>query len=303
MNNNRQKVLIIDDSQLMVKVLTQILEDDYEILTANSGEQGLKTALAGMPDIILLDVVMGEMDGYEVCRRIKENSVTQNIPVIFISGLDNINDEQMGLEVGAIDYISKPFSETIVKIRVKNHLELKRHRDLLAALTSLDGLTGIYNRRHFDTCYQNEWTRAIKNKTMLSLMMIDIDYFKLYNDGYGHLEGDECLKRIAQAINYSIEKEKEFACRYGGEEFVCVMPETEVRRTINTANLIHNNVMNLKIPHKDSEVSAYVTISSGLGTITPNADIQPLHFIEQVDKLLYQAKRSGRNQIKYLKLN
>jgi PleD family two-component response regulator len=191
--NNKQTVLIIEDSPLTVKILKNILKNEYEVLSAFSGEDGYELAIKKMPDIIILDVVMTGMDGYEVCKRLKENDLTKPIPVIFISALGEMEDEWKGLEIGAIDYITKPFSEPIVKIRIKNHLELKKHRDILAELSSHDGLTGIYNRRYFDNTSELEWKKAIANKSPYSLILLDIDKFKIYNDNYGHLEGDECL--------------------------------------------------------------------------------------------------------------
>ena len=179
---NKQTVLIIEDSPLTVKILRNMLQSEYDVLSAFSGVDGYEIAVAKNPDIIILDVVMSGMDGYEVCKKLKSNSLTKSIPVIFISALGEMEDERKGLEIGAIDYITKPFSEPIVKIRVKNHLELKRTRDILSDMSSHDGLTGLYNRRYFDNVIEREWEKGIMNETPFSVMLIDIDQFKLYND-------------------------------------------------------------------------------------------------------------------------
>lgn len=296
MGSFRQKILIVDDSQVMTKMLEAILKNDYDIIIATSGEQCLKIALREIPDLILLDVLMEGLDGYEVCRKLKSDAITMDIPVIFITGLDETNDERKGLEVGAIDYITKPFSEPIVKIRVKNHLELKRNRDLLKELSSIDDLTGIFNRRQFDQAYTKEWQKALISRTYISLAMIDIDFFKAYNDYYGHLRGDECLKSIATVMQ-NIERSKGSVYRYGGEEFVYLMPDTDLNTANNITFKISQGINSLNIPHEKSSVAEHVTISAGVGTIIPTNNIKPFDFLNMVDNALYKSKRLGRNQI------
>lgn len=293
----KQTVLIVDDSPLAVKILRNMLEDEYEVISSFSGEDGYELAISNNPDIIVLDVVMSGMDGYEVCQKLKSNVLTKNIPVIFISALGDMEDERKGLEIGAIDYISKPFSEPIVKIRIKNHLELKRIHDILSELSSLDGLTGLYNRRYFDQEMKIRWEKAIQDDTPLSLMLIDIDHFKKYNDNYGHLEGDECLKLVAQGIKNCTNGKDTVAARFGGEEFVCIMSGANIDTALELANKILYSTPAQKIPFAYSSVADVVTISIGLGTIHPNNAVMLPDFIKHVDDLLYKAKHNGRNQI------
>jgi len=295
----KQKVLIIEDSPLAVKILKNMLENEYEILSAFSGSDGYEIAISKIPDIIILDVLMTGMDGYEVCKKLKNNNLTKNIPVIFISALGEMEDEKRGLEAGAIDYITKPFSEPIVKIRIKNHLELKRNRDILSELSSLDGLTGLYNRRFFNDSIVQLWEKAIINKTPLSLLMADIDHFKIYNDNYGHLEGDECLRLVAQCIKDCTDGNENIVARFGGEEFICLMPETELNGAFEMADKILKEIPNLKIPFVYSSVADVVTVSIGSGTIYPSDAVLMIDFIKSVDDLLYKSKRNGRNQIQY----
>jgi len=175
-----QNILIVDDTRMNIQIMKDILADSYVIFCATSGKEALKIAMSQRIDLILLDVVMPEMDGYEVCRRLKATHNTQNIPIIFVSAMSDVEDETKGLEMGAIDYIFKPVNPAIVKIRVKNHLELKRYRDILEEQSLLDGLTGIANRRHFDQVFDKEWRRALRRGEELAVIFLDIDYFKNY---------------------------------------------------------------------------------------------------------------------------
>jgi len=300
--NKKHRILIIEDSPLTVKILKSMLRNDYEVLSAFSGAEGYEIAALKNPDIIILDVIMPGMDGYEVCKLLKSNSITKNIPVIFISALGEMEDERKGLEIGAIDYITKPFSEPIVKIRVKNHLELKRNRDILSELSSLDGLTGLYNRRYFDNISTQEWEKAIINKAPFSIILIDIDKFKVYNDNYGHLEGDECLILVAQNIRSCME-DNDICARYGGEEFICLLPNTNYDRASRMAEKIRRSVEDLKIPFQYSSVSDVVTISGGVGTIVPSEAVIRADFFKKVDDVLYKAKQNGRNQFQFLDRN
>ena len=198
--NKNQKILIVDDIAENIRILNEMLQDEGVIHFATTGAEALRLAVETNPDLILLDVMMPDMDGYEVLRKMNEDAVLQSIPVIFITALDQAEDEEKGLGLGAVDYIAKPFRPGIVKLRVRNHLELKRQRDFFNCLSTLDGLTGIANRRAFDDTLLREWRRAARSRKNLSLLMLDIDHFKNFNDHYGHLKGDECLKDIAKTI-------------------------------------------------------------------------------------------------------
>ena len=294
--DSRQTVMVVDDSPVNIQLLNQMLEDIYEVSFATNGADAIEMAARQLPDIILLDVIMPEMDGYELCRRLKTDKLLREIPVIFITALTQQEDEISGLQAGAVDYITKPFHPDIVKLRVKNQLELKMYRDTHAKQALLDGLTGIANRRAFDEQLQREWLRAERSQSQLSLVMIDVDYFKLYNDSCGHTEGDECLRQVATALLKSM-RGSDFASRYGGEEFACILPETDANGALITAERIRSKVESLKIFHPASTISQYVTVSLGVVTIRPDLINEAADLTEMADRMLYQAKEGGRNRV------
>lgn len=295
--NEQPTVLAIDDVPANLKLLGQILSPQYRFLMATSGAAGLEVARVQRPDIILLDVVMPEMDGHAVCLALKGNPTTAHIPVIFITALKEETDETYGLEIGAIDYITKPFSPGIVKARVKNHLDLKRYRDLLEGLATTDGLTGIANRRHFDDALDREWRSADRRQAPLSLILMDIDFFKLYNDHYGHVQGDDCLRAVGQALANEPRRSTEFVARYGGEEFVCVLPDTDLDGARHVAHDLLTCVRSLQRPHEKSAAAPHVTLSLGVACIVPSAGTEPGELVRQADAALYAAKKNGRNQV------
>ncbi|MCP4693010.1 MAG: diguanylate cyclase [Desulfobacterales bacterium] len=296
-----ETILIIDDAPANIRVLGEALKRAYRIRLATNGPKGLEIANAvPPPDLILLDIIMPEMDGYEVCRRLKKKSQTRNIPVIFITSMDQEDDETRGLELGAVDYITKPFSIPIVKARVNTHIELKRHRDLLENLSTLDGLTGIPNRRRFEEHYEREWMASLRQPNHMAVIMIDIDYFKNYNDTYGHGKGDECLKAVAHELAVKARRPSDFVARYGGEEFICVLPETDLDGAWSVAENMRRAVENLRIAHASSTASDHVTISLGVAAVIPprpDAASNSRRLIEMADQALYKAKEAGRNQV------
>jgi diguanylate cyclase (GGDEF)-like protein len=291
-----QTILIVDDTPANIEILSSILGGEHQILFATSGQDALELVAGQTPDLILLDVMMPEMDGYEVCRRLKADPRTHNVPVIFITSLSEEGDETRGLEVGAIDYIFKPIRAPIVKARVRNHLELKRYRDMLENLSAIDGLTGLANRRRFDERLAQEWLRGRRNQSPLSVCMMDLDFFKLFNDRYGHAAGDDCLRRVALALASTVRRPTDFVARYGGEEFVCVLPDTDAAGAAVLANRLRDSVAALGIPHAASTVARYVTISGGVAAVIPADDSTPTQLLEAADRLLYQAKKAGRNR-------
>jgi diguanylate cyclase (GGDEF)-like protein len=296
MNSKQSKILIVDDSEINTMLLTGLLEDEHKIVTASNGEHGIEQAINEAPDLILLDVTMPGMDGYMVCDELKTNVQTRNIPIIFVTGMDEMEDEARGLELGAIDYITKPFSPQIVKARVRNHLELKLFRDRLMTLSMVDGLTSIPNRRQFDRAINQEWQRGIRKKNAISLLLLDIDFFKQYNDIYGHLKGDDCLKQVASGLTNQLHRPTDLVARYGGEEFVMILPETELIGAEHVALRIIQFMAKLNIEHKGSKVCSYVTNSIGIACSAPTLDCNVVDFIEKADKALYQAKQTGRNR-------
>jgi len=294
----RRCVLIVDDDRLNIQVLGNLLKDEFDVVVALNADEAMERIINSGPHIILLDIQMPGMDGFEFIEKIKRDPESKDIPVIFLSGMVSEEDEKKGLEMGAVDYITKPFRPAVVKARLRNQLELKRQRDLLSRLSSLDGLTGIHNRRRFDEFFHHEWRRAGRTGQALSLIMFDIDYFKPYNDNYGHVAGDETLKEVATAISRSMERGTDFTARYGGEEFVCVLPDTDEEGAAQVAERVRVNIQALSIPHSFSEVSSAITISAGVATARPSdSGITPVQLMENADRALYSAKKNGRNQV------
>ncbi len=295
---SKARILIVDDEKVNLKVLGYLLKEDYTPVLATSGAQALKHAFGDSPpDLILLDVVMPEMGGYEVIKSLKNNEKTKDIPVIFITALSSIEDEEQGLKLGAMDYITKPLSPPIVKMRIRNQLRIVHQYKLLDQLAYLDGLTEISNRRRFEEMYRTEWIRSARNGSPLSLAMVDVDYFKQYNDNYGHAMGDLALQRIAQALDGALKRPADLIARYGGEEFVFLLPEADAAAAKVVAERALKEVVNLKIPHQHSQVADYISVSIGLVTIYKMDNSKPEGFLNIADKNLYLAKQGGRNRI------
>lgn len=294
----KSKILIVDDCRLNLQVLHDILSTDYEVVMAASGKEALAIVASSSIDLILLNVIMPEMDGYEVCKQLKSNPDTQNIPVIFVTAMNHIEDEEKGLEIGAIDYIHKPFNESIVRMRINNHLKLKKYRDILEKASSVDGLTGLANRRYLDEVFNIEWRRALRSNSYLSLIMIDIDFFKEYNDYYGHLAGDDCLQDVAAAIKKSLQRSGDFISRYGGDEFLVILPSTPCNGAVTVAENIRKKVKLLKIEHVPSNIGRHVTVSCGVATAIPDENIAPNILLKLADNALYKAKGDGRNVVR-----
>jgi len=298
-----QRILIVDDSVENIDILVSIFKDDYMVAAALNGQKALAMAQKTLPDLILLDIMMPEMDGYEVCARLKKNDATKNIPVIFVTASMETLDELKAFKMGAVDYITKPFQPVVVKTRVRTHLNLKEKNDMLEALASLDGLTNIYNRRKFDQTLTKEWKRALRNQEDLSLILIDIDHFKQFNDNYGHMNGDECLIKVARTLQSTINRPGDFLGRYGGEEFVVVLPGTDLKGGQAIAESFRQAIINLNIGHEYSKVAEYLTISIGVATIRPQKESTgPAALIEAADKMMYTSKENGRNQVNGVQL-
>jgi diguanylate cyclase (GGDEF)-like protein len=298
----QQKILIVDDEVTNIQILNGILQEECEVVFATNGIKACELAVSFNPDLILLDVMMPDMDGWKVCQHLKNTPETQHIPIIFVTAMTQIKDEIKSLELGAVDFITKPFHHSVVKARVRTHLELKRQRDYLQNISSLDGLTGISNRRRFDEFIQKEWRRSARSQKPLSLLMMDIDFFKPFNDHYGHPEGDTCLKMVARTLAEALQRPGDLVARYGGEEFVSILPGTDYSGLIITAEKIRHNIEKLAIPHKKSSISEVVTISLGGITVAPNLDNSYQDIIKKADDCLYIAKEKGRNQASILDL-
>jgi len=307
----RQKVLIVDDTLANIEILHRILQSDYEIFFAKSGLAGVRIVQKEMPDLILLDIMMPDMDGYQVCALLKGDPQTAHIPVIFITAMGSDEDEAKGLECGAIDYITKPISPPIVKARVRNHLELKRSRDLLAELgvelgeknrelqilAREDGLTGLANRRHFNEVLDAEVKRAVRTGHYLSLILCDVDFFKKYNDLYGHIAGDKCLQLIGAIMRSTFQRAGDLPARYGGEEFAAILPETEPEQAAKLANRLRQELIVQALPHAQSGELGVVTLSVGVVGVRANRERSAEWMIREADQALYRSKENGRNRV------
>ncbi len=296
---SNQTILIVDDEPINIKALQLVLGEEHNLVFATTGEMALQMAVEEpQPDLILMDIVMPGLDGFEVCRLLKNDDRTRNIPVVFLTARWETSEEAKGLELGAVDYIRKPFSPPIIKARIRNHLELKKTRDLLENLSTLDGLTNIPNRRRFDEILVHEWNRAVRKKAPISLLFIDIDHFKYYNDHYGHLAGDDCLKAVARVLQSSLGRAADFLARFGGEEFIILLPDTKESGCRHLAEAIRSAVEKLDIEHRDSPVADHLTVSIGAVTCIDVTKCDRELLLEHADRLLYQAKHEGRNRVK-----
>jgi len=307
----RQKVLVVDDTRANIEILYKILQADYEVFFAKNGRDGLRVVQREIPDLILLDIMMPEMDGYQVCRELKADPATASIPVIFITAMGSEEDETKGLDCGAIDYLTKPISPPIVRARVRNHLELKRSRDLLEALgrelteknlelkriAREDGLTSLANRRYFDEMLDAELKRAFRSRQFLSLILCDVDFFKRYNDHYGHVAGDECLKQIGAALRCTFQRAGDVTARYGGEEFAVILPETAPEKAAQLAEKLRLKMLDLALPHAASETIGVVSLSIGVVGSQVTTERNGQWFIDQADQALYLSKERGRNRV------
>ena len=294
----RAKILIVDDNKQNIEILMALFRDEYKIAAAINAARAMKIARADTPpDIILLDIIMPDVDGYQLCAELKEDPKTKHIPIIFVTAVSEIMDENRGFALGAVDYITKPFHPPMVKARVKLHLNLKRKQELLEEYAFIDALTEIPNRRRFDEILDREWRRAMRPPKNLSLIMLDIDHFKDFNDTYGHGQGDDCLKQVAKAMERSLRRASDFVARYGGEEFAVILPATTQEDACTMAGHIQTAVKALQIEHSASQVTSQVTLSMGIATVVPDESQTPDDLVAEADRQLYKAKTSGRDTI------
>lgn len=295
--NNKQKVLIIDDEKTNLKILSGILKDEVEVILAKDGETGFFKAKELLPDLILLDVIMPKLTGFEVIEKLKNEASTSNIPVIFVTGQLDVQQEEKGLELGACDYIQKPFHVEILKARVRLHLRMAKQRDLLEKRANIDPLTSVANRRLYDQTFDSLWGKAIKQRQIFSLVVIDIDDFKKYNDFFGHAAGDRALEKVASAIAENLSSSNDFLARYGGEEFVALLPNTLACDAIKNMNTCLEAVANLKINHDPSAEHEFLTVSLGGVSYLPIVESCQDTLFKIADDMLFKAKSNGKNQV------
>ncbi|PZO41532.1 MAG: diguanylate cyclase response regulator [Pseudanabaena frigida] len=322
---SKEYILVVDDTPPNLQLLlTMLKRKGYEAHGVTDGLVALSDIKNKLPDLVLLDINMPNINGFQVCQQLKSSDLTSEIPVIFISARDEVLDKVQAFAVGGVDYITKPFQIAEVLARIENQLTLQRlqkqlqeqnHRlkqeinsriiaetllqeanEKLGRLVNLDGLTQLANRRCFDEYLEQEWQRLAREQLHLSLIMCDIDFFKNYNDTYGHVAGDDCLRKVSLLIKQAVRRPADLAARYGGEEFVLVLPNTDVDGAILVAEVIRQKLSELAIPHEDSVVSEFVTLSIGVTSLIPKTDSLPSVLLTSADYALYRAKELGRNQ-------
>ena len=289
-------ILITDDEKFNLEILANILSPNYNVLIARNGERALDLAKQNAPDLILLDVIMPGMSGFDVITKLKDSEDTVNIPVIFITGLTDSTEEEKGFFLGAVDYIAKPFNKSIVKARVNTHIKIVDQMRTIERIGLIDPLTKILNRRGFENSFTLYWGSAIREQKQISFMIMDIDKFKNYNDTYGHNQGDVALRSFAETASNSINRANDFIARWGGEEFVIVLPNTDSEGAKEVAEHVRENVEALIIPTEDGETTQ-VTVSIGISTIIPTPETDSKEFLNMADQALYKAKESGRNRV------
>ena len=291
-----EKILIVDDSMVQAAQLRSILADEYDVTIAQTAEEGLRQVSSESYSLILLDVVMPGMDGFTLLKKLQEEIVTQSIPVILITSLSDVEHEQYGLVLGAVDYISKPFNPLIVRARVNTHIKLYDYRREVELRSMTDQLTGIANRRRYEGYSLEKWHEAIRLKIPFSICMFDIDHFKRYNDTFGHPAGDKVIAAVAKTVASRLHRTTDFFARYGGEEFVAISMGDSGEKIFRYLNKIRQAVEDLRIAH-DPSVAEWVTVSVGGVTIVPTMETPYAVYLKIADTMLYDAKKHGRNQV------
>jgi diguanylate cyclase (GGDEF)-like protein len=297
MNQNRQTILVVEDERLNIDILSAEFCGDYHVLVAKDGRQAFRRLENNTVDLILLDIVLPEINGFDCLRLLKRSEITKDIPVIIITSKSEVEDEATGLQLGAVDFIRKPFNLPIVRARVKTHLDLKRKSELLETFASVDALTNLPNRRKVDEMMQSEWRRAVRIDQFLTYMLVDVDHFKQYNDNYGHQAGDDCLRKVAQSLRGSLPRAEDFVGRYGGEEFLIILPNTDLSGAMVVVERIRSNVEGMCLVHQFSSTADHVTISLGVASTRPARSLaDPEVLLGTADRLLFRSKEGGRNR-------
>ncbi|MEG3768325.1 diguanylate cyclase [Alteromonas sp. 14N.309.X.WAT.G.H12] len=302
---SKYRVLIIDDDITTIRLIAEALSPDYDVIITTSAEDGLKQALAAKPYLILLDVLMPRINGFTLCKQLKSNEQTHNIPVVFVTALAEVDEQAKGFELGAVDYITKPIEVPLLRARVRTHTRLYQQTLQLESLAATDFLTGLANRRKFDEAMDMELSRCQRGKTTLSFMMIDIDDFKAYNDYYGHGKGDDCLSMVARILKQSARRATDLVCRLGGEEFGIILTDTDKEGAMQMAESILTVFQEQQIPHASSK-RGFLSVSIGATELDvkahPDRDFLVRDIVDKADNALYLAKTKGRNRVEYVPL-
>lgn len=301
-----EKILVVDDHGGNIRIVAEMLKKEYTVLAANNGHRALQLAEENIPSLILLDVMMPELDGFETCEMLKKNFATEDIPVIFITAKNSVDDIVKGFAVGGCDYITKPFNHEELFARISTHIELRKSRELLKQyinelenkndeldkMSKSDYLTGLANRRFMMERLKEESAKAIKTKSTMAILMCDIDHFKKINDGYGHEFGDLVIKEITKSINNAL-REYDIVSRWGGEEFLILLPETNEENAMQIAEEIRKSVESTKIFTDKIKLTTTITIGLTLYNFLQSVSDN----INSADEALYEGKDNGRNRV------
>ncbi|MFT6899034.1 MAG: diguanylate cyclase (GGDEF)-like protein [Paraglaciecola sp.] len=298
----KQTLLLADQDPLLQKVFKDHYSLSYRLLITSSGKEAYELAINDQIDMAVLNIQTTDISGFDTCTHLKQHPVSADIPVILIGATPSPAQITFGLNLGAIDFISTPVDISILTAKIKNHMQLAAKLSALALISCTDGLTGVPNRMQLDTSLNRAWYAAIRGHHHLSLLMIDIDYFKRFNDTFGHVAGDECLKRVAQTIQNALHRDSDSMGRYGGEEFAVVLPFTDLQGAKLIGQHILEEIERLDIDNPKAKTTKKVTVSIGVATLDPAQEIdythaQPEDLIKRADKTLYRAKKQGRNTI------
>jgi len=299
-DTTKNSILIVEDESLSIRALSEILRHEYTIYVEKKSSKVHELAKRVLPDLILLDVMMPDMSGFEVINELKMDEETKEIPVIFVTGMTNSEDEAKGLACGAVDYINKPFKESVVRMRVQHQIRIINLIRKLQNLSTTDELTSVGNRRYFLTSVHQEWERAKREQTPIGVMMLDLDYFKRLNDTYGHITGDAVLVHVAQTIKSGLKRASDKVARWGGEEFAIIQPNTTLDGVRKIAEDIRVAVENSRFS-VDGQDSISLTISIGIHCVIPKPgdEYTADDLIAAADRALYKAKRKGKNRVCY----
>lgn len=301
-------VLIVDDDPVAVRVISKVLGDQATVCVATNGWDAVDLARTANPDLILLDAELPGLGGFDVCRRIKAMPEVEHVPVVIITSHRDEAFELEGFDAGASDFVTKPVNHQLLRVRIRSHLRVKWMADELRSSARTDQLTAIANRRRFDEVLANEWSRAHRSGEALTVILLDVDYFKRFNDRYGHPAGDDCLRRVAGALHAACLRPGDLVARYGGEEFGVILPETPLSGATCVAKRLLESVTRLAIPHDSSLAASCVSMSAGVASYRQPHSYPPSRrilsgevnsaqlgqLLADADSALYAAKEAGR---------
>lgn len=297
MNAAKPRVMVVDDVPADLQALGKLLEDEYEIISAGSGQEALRLGESQEPDLILLDAQMPGMDGFETCASLKSNPETSQIPVLLVGTPEEEMMEAKGLHLGAADFLPRPVRTASAKARIKAHLENRRFREILQRLTWLDAVTGIPTREHFEEALDSEWRRNARNRTPIALLLMEVDHFSAFCEHYGKPAGDEVLRRLIGALTGGIQRAGDVVGRFGEKVFACTLPETDTVGAVSVGERIRAEMNFMAIPNEHSETAPIVTLSLGLASLVPGRTDVLTDLTEGAEAALARAQQRGGNQV------